>query len=70
MRLKVVQETNTGLNTKFVNANSGRTIKLDHAIKQIDNGNPNYKDYQKVTNPNGTTYIRSKPNGKIFDNIE
>lgn len=69
MNLKAIQENDTGLNIKFINTNSGRTIDLDHAIKQINNGNPNYKNYQVVNN-NGTTYIRSKPNSKTSDNIE
>ena len=70
MKLKAIQETSTGLNTKFINTESGRTIELNNAIKQINNGNPNYNGYQAVTNPNGTTYIRSTPNSKKSDNIE
>ena len=36
MLLKVSEESSTGLNTKYVNAESGRTITLEHAIKQIE----------------------------------
>ncbi len=70
MKLKKAQETNSGLNIEFVNTESGRHVSLDHAIQQINNGNPNYKDYTTVTNPNGTTYIRSKPDNSTANNIE
>lgn len=70
MRLKVTNQTKTGLNTEFINKDSGRHISLDHAIKQIHNGNPNYAGYQAVTMSNGTTYIRSKADGKTCNNIE
>ena len=48
MNLKVSKQSNTGLNTEFVNMDSGRHISLEHAIRQIENGNPNYKNYQTV----------------------
>lgn len=70
MLLKVTEESGTGLNTRFVNQESGRSMSLEHVITQIDNGNPNYRNYEKVTNPNGTTYVRSKPDGSISNNIE
>ncbi len=70
MRLKVTEQSNTGLNTRFINQESGRSMSLEHVITQIDNGNPNYRNYEKVTNPNGTTYVRSKPDGNISNNIE
>lgn len=70
MRLKVTEESGTGLNTRFVNQESGRSMSLEHVITQIDNGNPNYRNYEKVTNPNGTTYVRSKPDGSVSNNIE
>lgn len=70
MRLKVTEESSTGLNTRFVNQESGRSMSLEHVITQIDNGNPNYRNYEKVTNPNGTTYVRSKPDGSVSNNIE
>ena len=70
MRLKVSKENASGLNTEFVNIESGRKIKLEHAIEQVEKGNPNYKDYVAVHNPNGTTYLRSKPNNSFADNIE
>ena len=66
----VYHYTDTGLNTKFVNVESGRTVTLKHAIKQIENGNKNYSDYQTVRNSNGTVYIRSKADGKRSNNIE
>ncbi len=70
MLLKVSEESSTGLNTKFVNAESGRTITLEHAIKQIENGNRNYSGYQTVKNSNGTVYIRSVADGRKNNNIE
>ena len=70
MRLKVTEESSTGLNTRFVNQESGRSMSLEHVITQIDNGNPNYRNYEKVTNPNGTTYVRFKPDGSVSNNIE
>lgn len=73
MLLKATEQSDTGLNTKFVNVESvesGRTVTLKHAIKQIENGNKNYSDYQTVRNSNGTVYIRSKADGKRSNNIE
>lgn len=70
MKLKVSKESETGLNTEFINTESGRTVKLPQAIEQVQKGNPNYKDYVVVQNHKGTTYLRSKPNGNVSDNIE
>lgn len=70
MKLKVSKENESGLNTEFVNLESGRKIKLEQAIDQVKKGNPNYGNYVTVKNSNGTTYLRSKPNGSSKDNIE
>ena len=70
MKLKVSKESGTGLNTVFVNTESGRKITLNHAINQINKGNPNYSNYQAVTKSNGTTYIRSIADGSKKNNIE
>ena len=70
MLLKATEQSSTGLNTKFVNVESGRSVTLEHAIKQIGNGNKNYSGYQSVRNANGTVYIRSKADGKRSNNIE
>jgi len=70
MLLKVIKESETGLNTEFVNKETGRKVSLEQAIKQIDKGNPNYGSYQKVVNPNGVTYIRSKSDNNKKNNIE
>lgn len=70
MNLKVSKQSNTGLHTEFVNVDSGRHISLNYAIRQIKNGNPNYKNYQTVNLTNGTTYIRSKADGCTKNNIE
>ena len=58
MKLKVSKESKTGLNTEFVNIESGRKIKLEQAIQQVGKGNLNYQNYVAVKNPNGTTYLR------------
>jgi hypothetical protein len=70
MDLKSIQETQSGLNVKFVNTESGRTFGLDQVITQIEKGNPNYNGYETVHKSNGTVYVRSIPNGKQSDNIE
>lgn len=70
MKLKISKESQTGLNTEFVNVESGRKIKLEQAICQVQKGNPGYRNYVAVKNPNGTTYLRSKPNRSLKDNIE
>ena len=70
MRLKKIEESSTGLNTKFKNLDSGRILPLEHVKKQIENGNPNYKDYSIIKKANGTKYVRSKPDGKKNNNIE
>lgn len=70
MELKKSQESETGLNTEFVNTQSGRHVSLENVIKQIEKNNPNYKDYTVVHNPNGTDYVRSKPDNKKSNNIE
>lgn len=40
MKLKVSKESKTGLNTEFVNIESGRKIKLEQAIQQVEKGTP------------------------------
>lgn len=70
MKLKATKQSTTGLNTEFVNIDSGRHVSLEHAIKQIENGNPNYQRYPTVNLPNGTKYIRSKADGNEDNNIE
>ncbi len=70
MILKIIEETSTGLNKKFVNQESGRSVSLEHAVQQIQKGNSSYSNYEVVTKLNGTTYIRSKPDGKYGNNIE
>lgn len=58
------------MNIEFVNVESNRRITLEQAIKQIDKRNPDYKGYEKVEKDNGTTYIRSIPDGIKKNNIE
>ena len=66
----MTQETDTGLNTKFVNIESGRQVTREHVIEQIEKGNPSYSDYHVVKNPNGPNYVRSNPDGKAKNNLE
>ncbi|MBQ2885599.1 MAG: DUF3892 domain-containing protein [Alphaproteobacteria bacterium] len=70
MKLKVSKESQSGLNTEFVNLETGRHIPLEQAVTQINKGNKNYENYQVVNKTNGTTYIRSKPDGLRRNNIE
>jgi hypothetical protein len=70
MNLKSIQENETGLNTRFINTESGRSFGLNQVISQIEKGNPNYNNYETVHKSNGTVYVRSIPNSKKSDNIE
>ncbi len=70
MRLKVKEESGTGLNIKFINQDTGATIGLNQAITQIRKGNPAYKNYEAVSMATGTEYIRSKPDKSTRNNIE
>lgn len=71
MKLKVSEQSNSGLNTKFVNVETGRTFTAEHVIEQINKGNPNYDGYHTVYNSKtDTTYVRSNPDGKKNNNIE
>lgn len=70
MNLKVSKQTKSGLNTEFVNVDSGRHISLNHAIRQIEKGNPSYSGYQTVTMNSGTKYIRSRADHSTKNNIE
>lgn len=70
MDLKVVKESKTGLNTDFINTETGRHISLEQAVTQIEKGNKNYKNYQTVKMSNGIKYIRSKADGNEKNNIE
>jgi len=66
----MTQETASGLNTEFVNLNSGRHVSREHVIDQIEKGNPSYSDYHVVRNSNGKDYVRSNPDGKTKNNLE
>lgn len=70
MNLKVSRESKSGLNTEFVNVESGRHIPLEQVISQINKGNRNYSHYQVVNKKDGTTYVRSKADGIKRNNIE
>lgn len=70
MKLKVSKENQKGLNTEFVNVETGRHISLEHAVTQINKGNKSYENYQVVNKANGTTYIRSIADGSKRNNIE
>lgn len=66
----VSKESASGLNTEFVNVETGRRIPLEQAVAQISKGNKNYENYQVVNKSDGTTYIRSKADGIKKNNIE
>lgn len=70
MKLKATQETNSGLNTRFVNTESNRTFSREHVISQINNGNSNYDNYHVVNKNDGTSYVRSNPDSKKTNNLE
>jgi len=69
-KLRMTQETESGLNTRFVNIESGRSVSREHVISQIEKGNPSYSDYHVVSNPNGPDFVRSNPDGKTKNNLE
>lgn len=70
MQLKVSKESKSGLNTEFINVETGRHIPLEQAIAQINKGNKNYENYRVVSRNGGTSYIRSKADGVKKNNIE
>lgn len=70
MKLKVSKESISGLNTEFVNVESGRHIPLEQVISQIKKGNKSYDNYQVVNKSDGTMYVRSKADGIKNNNIE
>ena len=70
MKLKVSKESAIGLNTEFVNVETGRLIPLEQVVTQISRENKNYENYQVVNKPEGTTYICSKADGIKKNNIE
>ena len=70
MQLKVSKESKSGLNTEFINVETGRHIPLEQAIAQINKGNKNYENYQVVNRNDGTSYIRSNADGVKKNNIE
>ena len=71
MKLKVVEQSDTGLNVKFRNLETGRTLTREHVINQINKGNPNYDGYHTVYNSRThTTYVRSNPDGNQSNNVE
>lgn len=70
MILKVIEQTETGLNTKFTNIESGRNVDIEHVIEQIKKGNKNYSHYQAIHKANGTVYVRSKADKEQENNIE
>ena len=69
-KLRMTEQTASGLNAKFINRETNRTISREQAIAQIKKGNPSYGDYHIVRNPNGLDYIRSNPDGKEKNNLE
>lgn len=70
MKLKVSKESISGLNTEFVNVETGRHISLEQAVAQISKGKKNYENYKVVNKADRTTYIRSKADEIKKNNIE
>lgn len=68
--LIVKEETDTGLNTSYLNTNTGRTISREKAVEQITKNNPTYEGYHVVTPKNGVPYVRSNPDQSKKNNIE
>lgn len=66
-RLKVIQESETGLNTRFLDTSTRRELTLNQAIRAVENGK--YPGYH-VVNRNGTRFIRSNPDGNERNNLE
>ncbi len=69
MEIKAINQTETGLNVEFKNVETGSRFSLEHVIKQIDKGNPNFKNYH-IVEKGDITYIRSNPDKKKNNNIE
>ena len=69
-KLRMIRESETGLNLEFVNLNTGKRISRKQIIEQIEKNNPSYSGYHVVRNPKGLDYIRSNPDGKVKNNLE
>lgn len=69
MKIKAIKQTETGLNVEFKNIETGYQFSLEHAIKQIEKGNPNFKNYH-IVEKGDVTYIRSNPDNRENNNIE
>lgn len=63
-KLKVIEESDTGLNKKFVNTATGEVMTRGQVADRIDEF-PNYH----VMNINRKRVIRSNPNGRECDNL-
>lgn len=64
-RLKVIQESSTGLNQKFIDTKTGETLTRGKVADNIKN----YPDYHVMKMPNGNRVIRSNPDGKDGNNL-
>jgi len=69
-KLRMIEQSESGLNTRFINTETNRTISREQAISQIEKGNPSYSDYHVVRNPKGLDFIRSNPDEKTKNNLE
>ncbi|OEF98379.1 DUF3892 domain-containing protein [Desulfuribacillus alkaliarsenatis] len=63
-RLKVVEESETGMNEKFLDTVTGEVLTRDQVAENIDK----YQDYQVVTR-NGKKVIRSQPDFNPDNNL-
>ena len=68
-RIKVTQENNSGLNTKFHDNFTGENMTLNKFIKEIKSGN--YENYHiRKNNETGTTYVASNPDKTKNNNLD
>lgn len=64
-RLKVIQESPTGLNQKFIDTKTGKTVTRGNVADNIKD----YPDYHVMKMPNGNRVVRSNPDGKEGNNL-
>jgi hypothetical protein len=66
-KLKAIQESDTGLNTRFIDTSTKQEFTLKQAVKAVKSGK--YPGYH-VVERQGIEFIRSNPDGKESNNLE
>jgi hypothetical protein len=66
-RIKVVNETPTGLNVGFQVPGQGR-VSRSRLVPQVEAGK--HPGYHTRTHPNGTKFIASNPDGSKKNNLD